>query len=110
MLDLNTVVAGAEKMLRRLIGEDIEVVTELAPELGAVKSDPGRIEQSILNLAVNARDAMPQGGRLTLKTANVTLDEAFARHHMGARPGPHVLLTVSDTGTGMDAETRSPRL
>ena len=107
VLDLNTVVTDAEKMLRRLIGEDIEVVAELAPELGAVKSDPGRIEQIILNLAVNGRDAMPRGGRLTLKTSNVTLDEAFARLHMGARPGPHVLLAVSDTGTGMDAETRS---
>ena len=107
VLDLNTVVTDAEKMLRRLIGEDIEVVAELAPELGPVMSDPGRIEQIILNLAVNGRDAMPQGGRLTLKTSNVTLDQAYARQHRGARPGPHVLLAVSDTGVGMDAETQS---
>ncbi len=107
VLDLNAIVAGTQKMLRRLIGEDVELVTALGPALGCVRADPGQIEQVILNLAVNARDAMPQGGRLTLETVNVDLDEAFARHHGGARPGPHVMLAVSDTGVGMDADTQA---
>jgi hypothetical protein len=107
VLDLNAIVAGTQKMLRRLIGEDVELVTALGPALGCVQADPGQIEQVILNLAVNARDAMPQGGRLALETANVDLDEAFARHHRGARPGPHVMLAVSDTGVGMDADTQA---
>ena len=107
VLELNAVVTEVEKMLRRLIGEDIELAATLDLALGRVKADPGQIEQIILNLAVNARDAMPQGGRLTLRTANVTLDQAYARQHRGARPGPHVLLAVSDTGVGMDAETQS---
>ena len=107
VLELNAVVTEVEKMLRRLIGEDIELAATLDLALGRVKADPGQIEQIILNPAVNARDAMPQGGRLTLKTSNVTLDQAYARQHRGARPGPHVLLAVSDTGVGMDAETQS---
>jgi two-component system, cell cycle sensor histidine kinase and response regulator CckA len=105
VLDLNSVVANMEKMLGRLIGEDIELATVQQPGLGRVKADPGQIEQVIMNLVVNSRDAMPEGGKITLETANVDLDETFARRHTGATPGPHVMLAVSDTGTGMDAET-----
>ena len=107
VFDLNAVVSDTERMLRRLIGEDIELATILGPELGRVKADPGQIEQVILNLAVNARDAMPQGGQLVLETANVELTQAFARQHPGVTPGPHVLLAMSDTGVGMDAETQA---
>ena len=107
VFDLNAVVAETEKMLHRLIGEDIELATILGAELGRVKADPGQIEQVLLNLAVNARDAMPQGGQLVLETANVELTQAFARQHPGVTPGPHVLLAMSDTGTGMDEETQA---
>jgi two-component system, cell cycle sensor histidine kinase and response regulator CckA len=92
-------------MLRRLIGEDIELVTVPGTDLGLVKADRGQIEQVIVNLAVNARDAMPQGGKLTVETANVSLDEAFVQTHEGATAGPHVMLAVSDSGVGIDAET-----
>ncbi len=105
ILDLNTVVAGMDKMLRHVIGEDIDLVTVLEPNLGRVKADPGQVEQVILNLAVNARDAMPQGGKLTLTTANVDLDRTYTLRHVLAAPGPHVLLAVSDTGCGIDAGT-----
>jgi PAS domain S-box-containing protein len=107
VLDLNAVVANIEKMLRRLIGEDIDLATVLAADLGMVMADPGQVEQVIMNLAVNARDAMPQGGRLSIETANVELDEVHARNHLDATPGRHVMLAIADTGCGMDEKTRS---
>jgi two-component system, cell cycle sensor histidine kinase and response regulator CckA len=107
VLNLNAVVANLEKMLLRLIGEDIDFSSALDPELGSIKADPGQIEQVIMNLVVNARDAMPEGGRLTIASANVDLDEDYARRHPPTAPGPYVVLTVSDTGCGMDAETQT---
>ena len=107
MLDLNTLVGNTENMLHRLIGEDIELVTVLPAGLGMVRGDPGQIEQVILNLAVNARDAMPNGGNLTLETANVELDESYAHGHIPVKPGSYVMLAVTDTGCGMDAPTQA---
>ncbi len=107
VLDLNAVVVGIEKMLRRLIGEDIEVVITPGPDLASVSADPGQLEQVILNLAVNARDAMPRGGKLTIETANVELDAGFVRDHVGMRPGRCVMLAVTDTGVGMDAAVQA---
>jgi len=107
LLDLNNVVRSTENMVRRLIGEHIEVVTILPSELGAVRSDPGQLEQVIVNLSVNARDAMPNGGKLIFETANVDLDQSYADLHVGVTAGPYVMLAVSDTGSGMDAHTRS---
>jgi two-component system, cell cycle sensor histidine kinase and response regulator CckA len=107
VLDLNAIVRNMEKLLRRVIGEDLELVDLLDPGLGRIKADPGQVEQVIMNLAVNARDAMPAGGRLTIETRKVELDEAFASEHVDVHPGPHAMLAVSDTGTGMDAETKS---
>jgi two-component system cell cycle sensor histidine kinase/response regulator CckA len=106
LLDLNAVVADTHKMLGRLIGEDIQLVIHAAPGLGTVKADPGQIEQIILNIAVNARDAMPKGGSLTLETANVDLDKDYAAAHPPATPGRYVMLAISDTGIGMDQETQ----
>jgi PAS domain S-box-containing protein len=108
LLNLNSVVSGIESLLRRLIGEDIELLTLLAPDLGTVKADPGQIEQVIVNLAVNARDAMPGGGKtLTIKTSNVDLGAASTLAYLAVKPGPYVTLAVSDTGAGMDEQTIS---
>jgi PAS domain S-box-containing protein len=107
VLDLNAIVLNVEKMLRRLIGEHIDLRTNLDRALGSVKADQSQIEQVIINLAVNARDAMAQGGKLMIETANIYLDEDYARRHPPQRPGPYVLLTVADTGMGMDAETQA---
>ncbi|MEW6660386.1 MAG: PAS domain S-box protein [Thermodesulfobacteriota bacterium] len=107
VLDLNQVMENMGKMLERLIGSDIELAINLDSALGRVMADPGQIEQVILNLAINARDAMPGGGRLTIATANVDLEESYCRRHMETQPGPYVLVTVSDNGSGMDPETKS---
>jgi len=108
VLELNHMIRETDKMLRRLIGEDVELITVLGPELGKVNADPGQIDQVIMNLAVNARDAMPRGGKLTIETANVELDEEYFRSHaVEEHPGAYVMLAVSDTGIGMDEETQS---
>ena len=107
VMDLNQVVAGIDKMLRRLIGEDIELVTDLYPELEQVKIDPGQMEQVLLNLAVNARHAMPDGGRLTIRTAPVHVTPRGGALHADVPPGSYVALTVADTGAGMDAATQA---
>jgi len=107
VLELNALLAGMHNMLGRVLGEDIELRVVPGEPLGNVKADPGQIEQVIMNLAINARDAMPGGGRLIIETANVVLDEEYACRHAGVRPGHYVLLAVSDTGTGMDRETRA---
>ncbi|HLF92096.1 MAG TPA: ATP-binding protein [Planctomycetota bacterium] len=101
-LDLNTLLRQFEKMIRRLLGEDIQIGLDMDPELGKIKADPGQIEQVVMNLAVNARDAMPQGGSLVVQTVNVTLDPASAQKQGGIAPGPYVRLIVADTGCGMD--------
>lgn len=107
VINLNDVVQDMDKMLRRLIGEDIDLRNFLGHNLGLVKADPSQIGQIIMNLAVNARDAMPQGGKLTIETANVFLDESYAKDHAEVIPGPYVMLALSDDGLGMDAETMS---
>src|SRR6266480_1390086 len=107
ILTLNDVVADTDKMLRRLIGQEVRLVTVLKPNLGQVRVDPGQIHQVLLNLAVNARDAMPDGGTLTIETHEVDVDGAYAQEHIDVQPGTYVLLAVSDTGTGMDAATRA---
>jgi two-component system, cell cycle sensor histidine kinase and response regulator CckA len=107
ILNLNTLISEMQKMLPRLIGEDIQLDLILDPIVGQVKADPGQIEQVVMNLAVNARDAMPDGGKLTIQTANAELDSAFTREHPGSIVGKYVMLAVTDTGTGMDAETQA---
>jgi two-component system, cell cycle sensor histidine kinase and response regulator CckA len=107
LVDLNVVVDGVERLLRRVIGEDIELEIVLEPGLGITKADPSQLEQVLLNLAVNSRDAMPQGGRLAIVTSNFELDAVHERSHPGVAPGLYVVLTVSDTGHGMDAATRA---
>ncbi len=106
VLDINEVLAGTEKLLTRLLGADVQLATSFAADLGQVKVDPGQLEQIVMNLAVNARDAMPEGGDLVIETANVEMDEAYVRGHAIAQPGRYVMLAVSDTGTGMDAQTQ----
>ena len=105
-INVNNIVASVDNMLRRVIGEHIQIVIQPAPDLGTVRADPIQVEQIILNLAVNARDAMLAGGKLVFKTLNVVLDETFARDHLGVRPGRFVLLEVTDTGHGMDEDTQ----
>ena len=107
VVDLNRLVTGAERMLRRLLGEDVELAVLAAPELGTVFADPGQVEQIILNLVINARDAMPKGGKVSVETTEVRLDAGYAEQHVGVTPGRYVMLAVSDTGTGMDRETQA---
>jgi len=107
LLDLNTVITDMKKILQRVIGEDVKLTTRLEQDLGLVRADPGQIEQVIMNLAVNARDAMPRGGSLTIETGGLVLEEEAASGHPALSPGAYVTVTVSDTGFGMDAETQS---
>ncbi|MFW6085326.1 MAG: sensor histidine kinase, partial [Gemmatimonadota bacterium] len=106
IIDVNESVESMRGILERVIGEDVDLVCRLEGDLHPVKFDPGQIEQVIMNLAVNARDAMPHGGRLTIETANAELDDDYVEEHVDAEPGPHVMLAVTDTGCGMDAATR----
>src|SRR6202165_386894 len=106
-LDLNATVKRVDTMLSRMIGDELELVSVLGHDLGTIKADPIQVEQVLMNLTVNARDTMPEGGKITIETANIEIDEAYARQHPSIKPGPYVMLTVSDTGIGMDQETQS---
>lgn len=106
-LDLNATVDRVQAILNRLIGDDIELVSVLSHDLGTIKADPSQVEQVLMNLAVNARDAMSQGGKITIGTANLEIDDTYVRQHPYTKPGPYVVLTVSDTGVGMDKKTQS---
>ena len=110
LLNLNQVAEGVEKMLRRILGEDIDFVQVLAPDLGVVRADPGQIEQVLMNLVINARDAMSDGGKLTIETSNVEIDDAYAALHVDVKPGSYVRVVVTDTGCGMDEQTKSKPL
>jgi two-component system cell cycle sensor histidine kinase/response regulator CckA len=107
VLNLNTVIKGTDKILRRIIGEDIELITALGEEVDNIRADPGLIEQIVMNLAINAGDAMPAGGTLMIETANLFLDKEYARAHLAIKTGAHAMLAVTDTGTGMSAEVRA---
>src|SRR5947209_15287066 len=99
--DVNAVVAGMEQLMQRTLGEHVQIEFRAARELWTAKVDPGQLEAAVLNLAVNARDAMPQGGRITIETSNVEIDEAFAANNADVKPGEYIMVAVSDTGTGM---------
>jgi signal transduction histidine kinase len=107
LLDLNETIAEIEQMLVRLIGDRVEIITHLATGLRPVSIDPAQMDQVLMNLAVNARDAMPEGGRLTIETANIELINTYRGRYVGVEPGSYVMLSISDTGTGMDPETKS---
>jgi signal transduction histidine kinase len=107
VMDLNAAITNVSRMLKDVIGVDIELDLRLYPNLGPVKADGGQIEQILINLAVNARDAMPSGGRLVIETSGVVLDNEFRQTHHGALAGPHVMITVTDTGTGMTPEVQA---
>jgi PAS domain S-box-containing protein len=107
VLDLNDVLLGVDKMLQRILGADVDLLSIPAPQLGRIRVDPGSMEQVIMNLVVNARDAMPTGGKLTMETANIFLDQSYAHKHHGVQPGPYVMLAVTDTGVGMDVATQA---
>jgi two-component system cell cycle sensor histidine kinase/response regulator CckA len=107
VVSVNRIVGDLERMLQRIIGEDVQLVTDLQEELWAVRADPAQMEQVVMNLVVNARDAMPHGGTLTIKTRNVTLSPAYVAFHVDAEPGEHVLLSVVDTGEGMDVTVKA---
>ena len=107
VLDLNASVRESEKILQRLLGADVELITHCQRKLARVKADPGQIDQVIMNLAINARDAMPEGGKLTIETKDVVLDDPYAQEHLGVAPGPYVMLAISDTGSGMSPETQA---
>jgi two-component system cell cycle sensor histidine kinase/response regulator CckA len=107
VVDLNVIVGAAGAMLQRLIGEDISLMTTLAENLRPVRVDPGQIEQVLMNLVVNARDAMPEGGKITIETSKVELDATYAATHLDVKPGRYIMLAVSDTGSGMDDATKA---
>jgi two-component system cell cycle sensor histidine kinase/response regulator CckA len=107
VLDVNALITDFHKMLHRIVGEDIELETHLKLEPGNIKADPGQVEQIIMNLVVNSRDAMPEGGKLSIETANVDLDEAYCRSHPAIRPGRYVMIAITDTGIGMDSQTQA---